>query len=89
MYRWMTLAFCLFTQSLLASFPQTVNVQLREKMSCREIKRLFKKERLHIHCDSKNGLLQSFSADYFGKGSLENVIKELSLEARVDKVSQN
>ena len=81
------LAFLLGTASW-GSFPPKVNVTLIEKMSCREIKRLFQKDRLFVHCDTKTRLVQSFSAEYLGKSSVPLVWKQLRSSPKVKWVEE-
>ncbi len=82
---WLLAIFLLWVPSAHAGAPARLAVMLKEKMSCREVKRLLRIERLFIQCDAKQPMARNWTAHYFGKESLPEVLRELSLYEKVER----
>jgi len=84
--RLLLLSFCLgLTTNTYAGEPTRLAVMLKEKMSCREVKRMLRVERLFIQCDAKRPIGRAWTAHYFGNEPVAEVVRELSLFEKVEK----
>lgn len=84
--RFSLLVLCLvLSTNAFAGAPTRLAVMLKEKMSCREVKKLLRIERLFIQCDTKRPMGRAWTAHYFGSEPLIEVLRELSLVEKVEK----
>ena len=79
------IVFLVLSPSAYAGAPTRLAVMLKEKMSCREVKRLLRIERLFIQCDTKRPIARSWTAHYFGSEPVIEVLRELSMFSKVEK----
>ena len=61
-----------------SNFPQKVSLILRQKVSCRDAKRLVKRNRLFVHCSASDHFSNKFEADYLGNAPLNEVLAAIS-----------
>lgn len=82
------MSFCLLSMLVAstshASAPARVTVVLKEKMSCREVKKLFQIERLFVQCNAKKTFARAWAAHYFGKDGVDELIKKIESYTKVE-----
>jgi hypothetical protein len=77
----------MFTARLYAAFPPKLNVRFKEKMSCRDAKKLLRPKRLFVSCQTNSLRSIAYSADYFGREPLQKVISGLSANGKVREIA--
>lgn len=77
-----------FSVTTLASFPSRVTVQLKNKMSCRDVRKLLKPSHLYVNCQLNSMRTSEYSAEYLGQQPLPKVIAELSSNAKVQGIGE-
>ena len=75
------------SSSSFAGAPARVTVVLKEKMSCREVKKLLRIDRLFVQCNAKKPMARAWAAHYFGKESVKEVIREITGYTKVETAS--
>lgn len=81
------LATFLLSSSAVAGAPTRMTVVLKEKMSCREVKKLIRIDRFFVQCNAKKSMARAWAAHYFGNEPVNDVIRELSAYAKVETAS--
>ena len=64
--------------------PPKVTLVLKEKMSCRQIKKLVKEHRLFVHCDPQQRTARAFTAAYLGGENMETVLRQVASLPKVE-----
>ena len=58
--------------------PPKVTIVMKEKVSCRQIKKLVKEHRLFVHCDPEQRTARAYTAAYLGDGSMDSVLRQVA-----------
>ena len=82
----LTFVFAPFAQ---ASFPSHVTVHFKNKMSCRDARKLLKPSRLYVNCQLNSMRTDEYSAEYLGQQPLTQVMAELATNAKVRGVASS